>query len=174
MLVGLDFMLEMTLSFTTVMILCTSTCTTEDLECLWIENHCQSQSNTVCSVIYGHPNSNFEKFSNYLMAAIDKISIEKKYCTLMGDFNINLLNFDSHTPTDEFINTMTAYCFQPHIIQPTRITSDHSATLIDNIYYSIEHDTISGNLAYDISDHLPNFLIINKLSYTTYKPDIYK
>lgn len=33
--------------------------------------------------------------------------------------------------------------------------------------------TNNGNLVYDISDHLPNFLII-KLPCTTYKPDIYK
>lgn len=60
---------------------------------------------------------------------------------------------------------MVSYFYQPHILQPTRIT-EHSATLIDNIYFnSIEHNTISGNLLYDISDHLPNFLIINKHQY---------
>ena len=49
-------------------------------------------------------------------------------------------------------------------MQPTRIT-DHSATLIDNIFFnSLEHFTISGNLAYDITDHLPNFLIFNKFN----------
>ena len=92
----------------------------------------------------------------------------------MGDFNINLLNYDSHTPADEFINNMGVFCFQPHIIQPTRIT-DHSATLIDNIYFnSIEHYCISGNLLCDISDHLPNFLIINKLACSSFTPTIYR
>ena len=43
----------------------------------------------------------------------------------MGDWNVNLINFESHTPTEEFINTMGAYDFQHHIIKPTRIT-DHS------------------------------------------------
>ena len=43
--------------------------------------------------------------------------------------------------------------------------TDHSATLIDNIFFnSITHHTISGNIVYDLSDHLPNFLIINKFS----------
>ena len=91
----------------------------------------------------------------------------------MGDFNINLLNFESHSPTEEFFNTMTSYFFQPHIIQPTRIT-DHSATLIDNIYLNtIEYKTISGNLIYDISDHLPNFIVISKLSQSSYHYDRY-
>ena len=104
---------------------------------------------------------------------MDKISNEKKYCILMGDFNINLLEYESHPPTDEFINNLRVFCFQPHILQPTRIT-DHTATLIDNIYFnSIEHCCISGNLVCDISDHLPNFLFINKLSCSSSKQTIY-
>ena len=31
-------------------------------------------------------------------------------------------------------------------------------------FYSLEHFSISGNLCYDLSDHLPNFLIVSKLS----------
>jgi hypothetical protein len=82
----------------------------------------------------------------------------------MGDFNLNLLNFESHAGTDEFVNSMGSYFFHPHILQPTRIT-DHSATLIDNIFFnSVNHHTVSGNLMYDLTDHLPNFLVINKFS----------
>jgi hypothetical protein len=63
---------------------------------------------------------------------------------------------------------MSSYFFQP-----TRITDD-SATLIDNIYFnSIEHVTISGNLIYNISDHLPNFFIVSKLNYKTYNKEIF-
>lgn len=140
------------------------TSTTEDYESLWIEIDCKAHCNIVCAIVYRHPNSNLEKFSDYLIATVDKISKENKYCILMGDFNINLLNFETHPSTEEFINALGSYCFQPHIIQPTRIT-DHSATLIDNIFFnSLDHHTVSGNLLYDITDHLPNFLVINKLS----------
>ena len=91
----------------------------------------------------------------------------------MGDFNINLLNFDSHSPTEEFLNAITSYFFQLHIIQPTRIT-DHFATLIDNIYMNtIEYKTISGNLIYDISDNLPNFILIHKMSKDNHNYDRY-
>ena len=132
-----------------------------DFERFWIEIHAKSCRNIVCSVIYRHPNNNLGNFTTFLTKAIDKISRENKFCILMGDFNINLLNYESHTPTDDFINNLGVFCFQPHIIQPTRIT-EHSATLIDNIYFnSIEHHCISGNLLY-ISDHLPNFLLVNK------------
>ena len=82
----------------------------------------------------------------------------------MGDFNLDLLQIQSHAETDDFMNILGSSFFQPQILQPTRIT-DHSATLIDNIFFnSLEHFTISGNLAYDITDHLPNFLIFNKFN----------
>ena len=59
------------------------------------------------------------------------------------------------------------------LLQPTRIT-DHTATLIDNIYFnSNEHYCIGGNLVCDISYHLPNFLFINKLSCSSSKQTIY-
>ena len=82
----------------------------------------------------------------------------------MGDFNIDLLKFKSHSATDGFLNTLGSNFFQPYIMQPTRITN-HSTTLIDNIFFnSVEYFTISGNIVYDLSDHLPNFLIFNKFS----------
>ena len=39
------------------------------------------------------------------------------------------------------------------------------STVIDNIFFnSVSHPTISGNLVYDLTDHLPNFLIVNKFT----------
>ena len=51
----------------------------------------------------------------------------------MGDFNINILNSQSHQPTNEFINLMLSNSLYPLISKPTRITSS-TATLIDNIF----------------------------------------
>ena len=74
--------------------------------------------------------------SGYRYSVIHKISNESKLCTLLGDYNLNLLNLESHNPTGDFVNTLASYFFQPHIIKPTRITDD-SATLIDNIFFLI-------------------------------------
>ena len=87
---------------------------------------------------------------------------------------MDLLKFESHLVTDDFLNTLGSYFFQPHILQPTRIT-DHSATLIDNIFFnSIEHFTVSGNLVYDLTDHLANFLIFDKFSSLPSNIKLYK
>ena len=86
----------------------------------------------------------------------------------------NLLNFESHNATGDFVNTLASYYFQPNIIKPTRIT-DHSATLIDNIFFnSLDYEVISGNLLCELSDQLPNFLIINDLSYSAHQVATYK
>ena len=79
---------------------------------------------------------------------------------LLGDFNVNLLNYDEHNQTNEFLDSLASNSFIPLILQPTRITS-RSNTLIDNIFSNvIETDIISGNLTATISDHLPQFAII--------------
>ena len=82
----------------------------------------------------------------------------------MGDFNINLFNYDSHTETNDFLNLMISHYLLPHILHPTRVT-DHSATIIDNIFSNnCEMDTVSGNLLSQISDHFPQFLITSLLT----------
>ena len=50
---------------------------------------------------------------------------------------------------------------QPYILQHARMSELlHSLTFFN----CLEHFTISGNIIYDLTDHLPNFLIINKFS----------
>ena len=71
----------------------------------------------------------------------------------MGHFNINLLNYESHRNTNEFINSMVSHCLLLHILQPTRVT-DHSATVIDNIFTNAtDFDTKSGNILNQLADH---------------------
>ena len=72
---------------------------------------------------------------DYLNSTVEKIHRKKKNCAILGDFNIDLLKYGSHQITDDFINTLGTLFFQPYILQPTRIT-DHSATLIDNIFFN--------------------------------------
>ena len=101
---------------------------TEDFETLWIEIHNYSHSNLRCGIIYRHPNGSLGNFVDYLNLVTDKISRESMFCTIRGDFNLDLLKFESHLVTDDFLNTLGSYFFQHHILQPTRIT-DRSATL---------------------------------------------
>ena len=78
----------------------------------------------------------------------------------MGDFNIDLLSYESHRDTNEFINSMVSHCLLPHILQPARVTG-HSTTVIDNIFTNAtEFDTASGNILNQLADHFSQALIL--------------
>ena len=83
----------------------------------------------------------------------------------MGDFNINLLNCENHSESSDFLNMMNTSYLLPYILQPTRMhITERSATPIDNIFANtFTYNATSGNLITKISDHLPQFLIIEDL-----------
>ena len=96
--------------------------------------------------------------NKYLNPLLDKLSKENEQVFLLGDLNMNLLNYNDHQPTNEFLDSLTSNSFLPYILQPTRLTS-HSKTLIDNIFSNvISYEVISVNITATISDHLPQFL----------------
>ena len=71
--------------------------------------------------------------TNYLNNLLDKVPKEQKSVFLLGEFNVNLLNYNNHNSTNEFLDSLTSNSFVPYILQPARITS-HSKTLIDSIF----------------------------------------
>ena len=73
-------------------------------EALWIEVINYARSNLLCGVIYRHPNENINEFSNYLNFAVERISKENKPCVIMGDFNLDLLKYNSYFDTDNYLN----------------------------------------------------------------------
>ena len=80
----------------------------------------------------------------------------------MGDFNFDLLQYETHNLTNDFISTVTSNSFIPYVLQPTRV-KDHSSTVIDNIFSNItDFETISGNITTMIADLFAQFLIVKK------------
>ena len=78
---------------------------------------------------------------------------------VLGDFNIDLIHYNEHKPTNEFLDSFASNSYLLYIIQPSRHTS-HSRTLIGNIFSNVvSKHIISGNIIPTISDHLPQFLI---------------
>ena len=60
--------------------------------------------------------------SQCIYNAVERTRRENKRCLIMGDFNLDLLKYNSHLDTDNFFNAILLNCFQAHILQPTRIT----------------------------------------------------
>ena len=97
-------------------------------------------------------------FNSFVNQLLDKISKELKQIFLVGDFNINLLTYNEHQPTNEFLDSLASNSIIPYILLPTRLTI-HSKTLINNIFSNVlSCEAISGNIIATISDHLPQLL----------------
>ena len=123
---------------------------------LFIEIVKPQGKNIVTGVIYRPPNQNVDEFLTMTNELLSKISKENKVCYLMGDFNLNLMNHQSHSVTGEFLDALYSNMFFPLITRPTC----HSATLIDNIFVNQFFDRSRSGLFFtDISDHLPIFSI---------------
>ena len=79
----------------------------------------------------------------------------------MGDFNIDLLSYNKHSDTENFLNLMLQNLLIPQITSPTRINENDNFTLIDNIFFNDHTNALCNrNLLCPVTDHLPNFLKI--------------
>lgn len=110
--------------------------------------------------VYRPPGSDVSCFNQSIDQILTSLKSTNTLCYVIGDFNINLLNTDTHALSAEFLNIMFSSGLMPVISKPTRITSS-SATLIDNIFTNFSDSIclLNGLLLSDISDHLPIFCI---------------
>ena len=77
----------------------------------------------------------------------------------MGDFNINLLDYSTSPPVENFLNFMISHNYYPVITLPTRVTP-LSCTLIENIFSNrVDEKESTEVITTNISDHsLSNIL----------------
>ena len=147
------------------------------VEDIYIELKNESGKNVIIGTLYRPPSYNVSEFLEHLDESLEKISRENKRIYLMGDYNIDLTSttqmHDSNSFNNaegfndlnrmdlahRFLNILSTHALLPCIDKPTRITAS-SSTLIDNIFTNtFEQRNQSGILYYDVSDHLPVFVI---------------
>ena len=116
-----------------------------ELESSFIEISNPKRSSKIIGCIYRHPNIDLDEFNDNYLKFLRKINV-----FFLGDFNVDLLKYDKHAPTNEFLDSLFSHMFLPHIVQPTRISTT-SKTLIDNIFSNIHFPTsVSGNITSSI------------------------
>ena len=71
----------------------------------------QQRSNIILGIIYRPPNTYNNSFNDVLSVILDKLKVEDKICYLMGDYNINLLNYANHARTSDFVDLMHSFFF---------------------------------------------------------------
>ena len=127
------------------------------------------------STIYNHPNRNIDDFVENFDHVLSKLDDGNAYkdCIITRDINIDLMKYETHDATNDYLGTMLCNEFMPTILLPTRVTS-YVCTLIDHLFYyskTVKDNFISGNLLIDITDHFANFLILGSLKrYQNQKP----
>ena len=103
--------------------------------------------------IYRRPNEilhDFRMFQEEFVETLENFNRNPVY--LCGDFNIDLLKLNVKDHYHTFFNNLIAAGYFPRISLPTRITN-HSATLLDNIFTNELGSHELGILVNNISDH---------------------
>ena len=93
---------------------------------------------------------------------------------LIGDFNLNVLDYETNTKVKKKFNLIFQHGLIPVINKPTRVTRK-SATAIDHIItnsISLSNFT-TGIIKTDMTDHMPIFLINSKINIDVYAEDTY-
>ena len=130
-----------------------------ELESTFIEIVNLKKLNIIVGIIYRNSSMGLTDFNICcLNKLLENISKEQISVFLLGDFNVDLLNFNEHNQTNEFLDSLTSSSFLPLILQLIR-TSSHSNTIMDIFSNFMDLDIILGT----ICDHLPEFAIIPKM-----------
>ena len=144
-------------------------------ESIFIEILSKSGKNMVIGSMYRPLNTDITQFSNNI-ATITSLARKTKGKSspeiIIGmDHNIDLLKGSCHNPTQQFITDLSDIDLLPTITRPTRITN-HSATLIDNIYISnqLHRDFESTIIIHDLSDHLPWLTMLKQTKILSKEP----
>ena len=101
----------------------------------WFSEH-RFACSFIVGCLYKHPNihvSGLDK--NYIKTLLDILFKEKQF-SILGHFNINLLNYNNHQPNNEFLDSINSNLFMPYILQSTRIAS-HSKSFTDNVVHPL-------------------------------------
>ncbi len=133
-----------------------------EFESVFIEAEYQN-SKVIAGEIYRIPNSNVQESLNTYQTILQQLEKTKQPIIIGTDQNFNYIKINTHPKTDELFNIFLSNNLIPTITKPTRITYN-SATLIDNIYISIDQtqQAEAGIIFTDISDHFPIFTFFGK------------
>ena len=136
------------------------------IETLFIEIYNGNEKNIVGSVYRSNGRHNFltqdgqiDRFLEIMIIISSRLATMGAKASIFGDFNLDILKFQSHVKTNNYINEMFSQGFLQLITKPTRV-GQGSATLIDHIWTNTNrYINISGIITSSISDHFPVFYI---------------
>ena len=142
-----------------------------DCEDLWLQIKISNYKPITIAAIYRHPKYNFENFQYALVNSIEKLNKWNTKYYLLGDFNINLLQYENSNKVKLFVDLLNCYDCKYILTKPTRINRNKlsRSSLLDHIYTNdCKNNITPGIIVSDTSDHFPIFLKVD-LQVKTYK-----
>ena len=117
----------------------------------------KNAKNIIVLCIYRPPRGDSHKFLNEIKTVICKN--HEKPLFLVGDLNINSLDYWKNPNVRDFINLISQNVF-PLVNRPTRVTKI-SVTIIDHVLpHTIIDSKVQSGIITDISNHLVVFAMI--------------
>ena len=107
--------------------------------------------------------SNHDIFMKEFEPCLEKIKSDNTDSVIMGDFNYDLIETNTNSMCQGYLDSMITNGFLPKITLPTKINRN-SCKLYDHIFTRIKNTSIKSDSCIfltNISDHLPVFLSLN-------------
>ena len=147
----------------------------EDIKSLSIEILNSQTRNIIFNVIYRPPNDDLNICETFLKKILSNSTAVNKSFFIAGNFNVNLLHFETSKKVQSFVNLMFEFSMIPTINKPTRVTK-HTATAIDNIITNciINSNFKSARVKTDLSEHFPIIFITEFIRVPTPTDDMEK
>ena len=134
-------------------------------ESLWLKINISGKTRVIGNIYRPNtaPLASLQRATEIHTNILKSIKSDKQLCkaaiTIVSDFNINLLNFNTHPETAEYADLHMTHGLLPMITKPTHIYNS-GASLIDHIFVSPTSNPVTtGVLVCDVSDHFPTFYI---------------
>ena len=138
-------------------------------ESVFVEYPINNNEYRTIGVIYRRE-TDIRDFMTELTRILEHPKVNNKNCLIMGDFNIDLIDYGKRTLVTDLVELMADHSFFSCINKPTRVTN-HSATIIDHIWSNdIVSQRKNGILLTDTSDHFSPFTINYDRSFLPGKP----
>ena len=132
----------------------------DGIESSWIEIIRKKQKNVVVGCIYRHASKDCANLHDTLKDQLCNLNNKSKEVFVLGDININFLNYNRDNQTSDYLDMLLGLGYMPLITKAMCVT-DHTATLIDHNYTNVPQKiTKPGICLADITDHLPVFCTV--------------
>ena len=79
----------------------------ENFEAVWVEIKNKKGRNFLCACVYRHPNTDVTSFTQYVETVFTEMNKDNIF--IMGDFNIDLLQYGTQNSTNDLLNSMISH-----------------------------------------------------------------